>query len=315
MTILLLLVITGVLFAPAAIHTPQLIVNSSQGFIYYLLQGLIPIEKGIAVSSFFILKILSALFINFIATTFKLYPRTGFIPAISFIILSAMFPEWLVLSPSTISCMLLAIIYYSAVNLYNAARPQAAIYNLGLITGLSILLYYPMLPALLVACYALSVTRPFKLAEWFLLFTGLLTPLYFLTGYLFLSDQMDLLYGWVSIFTISPVIDKELKTTALLLGTAGLFILYGFILAEQSGQQYSIQARKAKSILQVSFIAFTPVVFFINNSYPDAILLLTIPGAMLLSYTFLFLKNNYLTAIIFWILTGLTLYINWGFGK
>lgn len=307
--------ITGVLFAPVTFHTSHLNVNSSQGFIYYLLQSLTPLQNGIAVSSFFILKILTALFINFLATAFKLYPRTGFIPALSYLLLSALLPDWMVFTPAIISCMLQAVIYYSAVNLYNAVRPQASIYNLGLITGLSVLLYYPLLPAVLVSCYALSITRPFKLAEWFLLFTGLLTPLYFLAGYLFLSDQMDLLYAWFSIFTVSPIIDKEIKITALVLGTAGLFILYGFILAEQSGQQYSIQARKAKAILQVSFIAFIPVVFFIKNSYPDAIILLTVPGALLLSYTFLYIKNNYITAIIFWILTGLTLYINWGFGK
>lgn len=314
-SLVLLIVIAGLLFAPAMIGTTQLLVNSRQGFLYYLLRGLVPLQGGIAVFSFLLLKIITALFINFIANELKLFPKTGFIPALSFLILSAMLPSWMQIMPALIGCMLLAINFYAGVKLYNAVRPQAAIFNLGLITGLNVLLYYAMLPTLLITLYALSVTRPFKLSEWFLLLTGILTPLYFLAGYLFLSGQIELLNEWKSIFTIAPIIDKDIRTTAIALGTAGLFILYGFILAEQSGHQYSIMARKAKAILQVSFVAFIPIVFFIRGSYPDAIVLLAVPGSLLLSYTFLHIKNRYVTAIIFWILTGLTLYMHWGFGK
>ena len=219
------------------------------------------------------------------------------------------------LSPAFYACILLSLIYYSSVRLYNALKPQSAIYNLGLITGSSILLYYPMLPTILVAFYALSVTRPFKMSEWFLLLMGLLTPLYFLLGYLFLTDQLALVHNWYTIFTIAPVLDKEIQTTAIGLSVAAIFIVYGLILAEQTSAQYSILSRKAKAILYISFLAFMPVVFFIKDSYPHAILLLTVPGSILLSYCFLQIKNRYITALIFWILVGLTIYIHWGFGK
>ncbi len=312
---LLLFLAIGVLFAPVIYDAPQVLVNPTDGFIWYILNGLSDMPTGFATFCFLVIKLLTALFINYIAADFKLYAKTGFIPALSFLLLSAILPGWMHLTPAFFACILLALIYYFSVRLYNATKPQAAIYNLGLITGSSILLYNPMLPAILISFYALAVTRPFKLSEWFLLLMGILTPIYFLLGYLFLSDQLELVQNWHTIFTIAPVLDKEMQTTLIGLSVAGVFIAYGFILAEQTSAQYSILSRKAKTILNICFLACTPIVFFIKSSYPHAIILLTVPGAFLLSFCFLQIKNRYVSALIFWIFVGLTIYIHWGFGK
>lgn len=312
---LLLLVLVGVLYASVIYDAPHLVVNPTNGFIFYVLGGLSDMPEGFAIFSFLIIKLLTALIINYVAADLKLFPKTAFIPALSFLLLSAILPGWMQLSPAFFSCILIVGIYYASVRLYNASKPQAAIYNLGLITGSSILLYYPMLPAILISFYALSVTRPFKLSEWFLQLMGLFTPLYFLLGYLFLTNQLELVQNWSSIFTIAPVLDKEIQTTAIAISIAGIITFYGFILSEQTSAQYSILSRKAKAILNISFLAYTPIVFFIKSSYPDALLLLTVPGSFFLSYCFLQIKNRYITTLIFWILVGLTIYVHWGFGK
>ena len=49
------------------------------------------------------------------------------------------------------------------VKLYNAPNPKTLLYNISLITGSTVLLYFPAVPFVIVAFFALGTLRPLEL--------------------------------------------------------------------------------------------------------------------------------------------------------
>jgi hypothetical protein len=58
-------------------------------------------------------------------------------------------------------------------------------------------------------------------------------------------------------------------------------------------------------------ILLLPVVYFFNDSWPDALLLAVVPAAGFMSNTFLYPKKNIGPALLFWLFVAVIVYNNW----
>jgi len=80
---------------------------------------------------------------------------------------------------------------------------------------------------------------------------------------------------------------------------------------QKNSNRMIIQVRKNWSVLFILFLLLSVQVFFIQNAWPNALMLATVPAAAFVGNTFIAPKRNIWSAIIFWLLVLLVLYNNW----
>ena len=238
-----------------------------------------------------------------------MFPRPSFTPALAFVLFSALLPAFNDISSALFACNFVIWILYQACKLYAAPNAKTSIFNLGLLAGLSVVLYYPSLPLVFIVIVALAIIRPFNLNEWFVLFFGIITPAYFLIVYLFLTDKFSLLPLPKEVFDLLKLpLQPSFIITSLVV--TALTIIWGLFSVKNSRGKVLIQVRKSWSVFFASLLLFIPVVFFMNGAYPSALLLVAVPAA---GYTgFAFASNrNIVPVVFFWVLAGLAVYNNW----
>ena len=309
LSIFWLIIICFGLHTNSLLHPPPVEIAPGDGYFYYLLQPLQNAQPYFASLLFILIIFLLALQLNFMMNALRMYPKQTHTAALAFLLFTALLPQFNVLSTALFTCNFFIWIMYSACKLYGAHNPKTSIYNFGLLCGLCILLYYPSLPLIIIALLALAIIRPFKINEWFVLFFGIITPAYFLTGYFFLTGQFNLFPQLQNVFDliqlrVPPVF--EIVTLAV----ATLIILWGVFSVQNSGSNVLIQVRKGWSVFFATMVLVLPVIFFIKGAYPLVLLLPVIPGSAYTGFAFAN-SRNILPVIFFWLLIGLAIYNNW----
>ena len=122
---------------------------------------------------------------------FKMFQNISYLPAFTYIILTALFPFWDVISAGLIANSLVIWILVKILRLYDQTQPKTLEFNIGLIVGASILLYEPIAILIPVVLFALAIIRPFRLPEWLVLLMGILLPFYFVFAFVFLTNQAN----------------------------------------------------------------------------------------------------------------------------
>ena len=304
-----LIIICFGLHANSLLHPPPVEIAPGDGCFYYLLQPLQNVQPYYASLLFILLVLLLALQLNFIMNALHMYPKPTHTAAIAFILFTALLPQFNVLSTALFACNLFIWIIYSACKLYGTHNPKTSIYNFGMLCGLCVLLYYPSLPLIIIALMALAIIRPFKINEWFVIVFGIITPAYFLGGYLFLTGQLSLLPQLQNVFDLIQLSVPSVFTI-ITFAVATLVILWGVFSVQGSGSNVLIQVRKSWSVFFAAMVLMLPVIFFIKGAYPLVLLIAVIPGAAYAGFAFT-QSRNILPIICFWVLISLAIYNNW----
>ncbi|MBV9962848.1 MAG: hypothetical protein JO072_11430 [Parafilimonas sp.] len=303
-----LIIICFGLHVYSLVHSPQVVTAATDGFFYYLLNPLKNADP-FAVSLLYVSAIfLLSLQLNFILNNLRMLNKPSYTPALCFILFSALLPAFNVVNAALLSCFLVIWILYSACKLYAARNAKTSIYNFGLLTGLCIILYYPSAPLIIIAMLALAIIRPFNINEWFVLFFGIITPVYFLTAYLFLTDQLYLLPSPQELFGIFKLPVMPLMTITLIV--ALVIAAWGILAVQNSGANVLIQVRKSWSVFLVAFLFTIPVIFFVKDAFPAVFLVVAVPTASYAGFAFAG-NRNIIPVIFFWVLIALSVYNNW----
>lgn len=291
------------------IEPPSVLIKPGDGFFYYILEPLLNVQ-AYSISLIYVLIIfLLALQLNFMMNILRMMPKQSYTPALAFLLFTALMPQLNAVTPALFACNLFIWILFGAARLYAAPNPKTSIYNFGLLVGLSIVLYFPSLPLVIIAFIALAIIRPFNIAEWFVLLFGILTPAYFLTGYLFLTNQFALLPPVQSLFnaTSLPLLPKLIIVSFVV---AGLSVCWGIIAVQGSGKSVLIHVRKSWSVFLIALIFLLPALFFIVGAFPMLLYLLMVPAACYTGFAFANNRNIF-PAVFFWLLLALDIYNNW----
>jgi hypothetical protein len=291
------------------VNPPQIITTPADGFFYYLLYPFKNADPYIAALLYVCIIFLLALQLNFVLNVLHMFSKPSYTPALAFILFSALLPAFNVITPALFACNLFIWILYQAGKLYNAPNAKTSIYNLGLLTGLCVILYFPSAPLIIIAIIALAIVRSFRLNEWFVLFFGIITPAYFLTAYLFLTDQFNLLPLPQNIFSLI-ILPVQPLPVIISLSVAGVATIWGIFSVQNAGSAVLIQVRKSWSVFLVSLVFIIPVVFFITGASPLALLLAAVPAASYTGFAFANSRNIF-PVILFWTLVGLDIYNTW----
>ncbi len=287
---------------------PAIVTLPSDGLLYYILQPFVNLPAIALPVIYFVVVIVQALRINNVLNETRMFAKTPFTAALAYILLTALWPAWNNITPALLVNSLLIWLLFRIIKLYNISQPKALIYNIGIISGSAVLLYYPAMGIIPVVFIALGVTRAFRINEWMVLLLGVITPLYFWTGYLFLTDQLSTVKIIVGLFQWH-VIPGPIKPMAIAFGAAGLLLLAAT--AKRQGSSTAlIQVRKTWAVLFCMLIFLLPAVFFIKSAWPNALLLACVPGAAIAANAFLYPKGV-ISIVLFWITIAAIIYVNW----
>ena len=282
--------------------TPPIVVaTESDGLLAYFLIHYVKPLSPLVLGLFFQVLILSqAIRLNVLLSQFKMFQQVSYLPAFTYILLTALFPYWDVISAGLIANTLVIWILIKLLRLYDQTQPKTLEFNIGLIVGGSILLYEPIAILIPVVLFALTIIRPFKLTEWLVLLMGILLPYYFLFAFIFLTNQgTDLRHFLPKLDWKNPLVQPELNVILALI-VIGVQLIVGFYYWQQQQTRFIIQVRKYWGVLFLILLVcfFQPIVFSAQALYASAIILT--PLTCFISFAYTTPKRLLIPNILFW---------------
>ena len=294
---------------------PQVIINPSDGLLYYIL---LPLKQlpSLALSVIYQLIILLQAFrFNYIMNDVRMYPKPAYTAALAFILLTGLLPQWGNISASLLSNSILLWFLFFIMKSYNSQKPGTLVFNTGLVAAVAVLLNYSLFPLLIVSFLALAIIRPFRITEWFILLSGVITPFYFAGGYLFLTDNMVFAKNLLHIFQWHIIKPDHFILTVITLAVSGCIIICGIYMIQANSSRMMLQARKSWTIILFLFIFLIPANYFVKDNWPYTLLSTVITAAAFISYTFIHPKKNIIPVVFFWLMIAISVYNNWIFLK
>src|SRR5699024_7462795 len=213
-------------------------------------------------------------------------------------------------SAQLISGLFLLLFTHQLFKLFDNTAPRATSFNLGLLAGIMGFFYQPALGLILLAWMGLYLARYFKLSEWLLVLLGLLCPWYFLSSFLFLTDQLSMLAQLHPPGLSIPTAQLE---TAVIIGllTLILYFLYGSIRLQQEYSSLPIHNRKLWSLVLAFtvitiLLPFLPAQFHINGWLPAFF-----PIFILIASGFYSANRLWIGRLLNFLVLRLLIYIQW----
>ncbi|HUP11359.1 MAG TPA: hypothetical protein VM187_04090, partial [Niastella sp.] len=265
---IVLLFLFGLLIKlPLFLYPRVIVVPQTDGRLYTAFINSIGTTGGggviASIIALFVLYI-QALMVNYMINEYRLTVRQTFLPAMAFMLITSLLPEWSYMSAVLLSNLFIILMFIILFSLYNVSAGNGRIYNIGLLAGLASYLFFPSIFFSISVMIGLMILRPFRLNELFLLVMGALTPYYFHAAYLFLYDQLALQQFFQTLYLHLPPLQHSLWVVAAIVLLCIPFLLGGFYIQLQL-RKMLIQARKNWSILLV-YLLISFLIPFINSS-------------------------------------------------
>lgn len=235
-----------------------------------------------------VLVCIQAIIINFVVGKNRIAKEISLLPGMFYVLLSSAFSEFLHLSPLILANTFYIIVLMELFSTYRKHSAAAAIFNIGLWTGVASLFYGSYFFLFILGMAGLGILRSFKLKEQLMAISGLLTP-YILTGtYFFLTDQfsdfwqkqMRDSFGFLDLEG-APDLVFYIK-----MGLLGLMIATFILSYNNYTKKKNIQQQKYTNVLFTGLLLSTLPFFFQANIHLDHLLILTPTAGILLSFNF-----------------------------
>lgn len=307
-----ILLIAFGLHAHAFVEQPVALSTAKDGLISYFFRQFFSGLQGLPVFLLYMLLLISqALRFNYVMNDLRMFQHSNFLTAMAYIMLASLLPQWHTLSPALVANIFIIWIYSLILKLYNNKNPRSLLYNIGLITGLAIVCYHPLVLMGVVVLFAVIVIRPFNLTEIFVLLMGFLTPVYFLGAYLYLTDEWDALVRYLPSWEFKwPRLQKDLRLVLAFIVLA-LCLVTGLIVWERNNRRMLIQSRKNWGVLLLLFVLFLPVPLVHYENSVNAMMLWIAPLAAFVANAFLYPRKTLFPLILFWLIILVSVYSNW----
>lgn len=252
-----------------------------------------------------------ALMINYFINEFRMLSKPSFLPAMAYLLLTTLLPEWNYLSSPLVATTFILWAIITLFRLYNVQVARGTVFNIGLLLGIASYIYFPSAAFLICLLVGMMVLKPFRLNEVVLFLLGCLTPYYFYGTYLFLTGHLS----FASFVPhVSVAVPSVRSTVWQAVGTLLLtipFLLGGFFVQSHLHKML-IQVRKNWSIL----LLYLVLAFFVPfiNSYATFSnwVLVAVPFACFHAATYFYLPNKWLPNLLFFFTVGYILYLEYG---
>lgn len=293
------------------VRPPAVIVSGNAAHFFGFLAPLAALPDFALILLYHAIIIVQALRFNTVLNNMRMYPKQYFITALCYILLISLYPAWGNITPALLVNFLI-IWYFSLVTrLYNTNNAKPMIYNIGFITGLIAILYFPAFFLVIVAFIAVGSLRAFRVNEWMVLLMGICTPPYFIVALLFLTNHLHTLRSYLPQVLPHGFGIRE-HIPMVITAVAGLFLIAaGFLAWNANSGKAVVQIRRSWGILLMMFLLSIPLLFLLKEGNFGYLVLGLLPAAAIASNTFVYSKSDLYQTIIFWMLIGVIIYNNW----
>ena len=312
--IVLLLIFALLIKLPLFLY-PQLVQPTEEdGQLYHAFVALFSSANdngfSYAVASFLLL-FSQALLINYVVNEQRMTNRQTFLPAMSYLLITSLLPEWNYLSAPLVATLFVIWAFIKLFNLYNVAASNGLIFNIGMLLGISSFIYFPSIAFVLCLFLGLMILRPFRMNELVLLVVGIFTPYYFYVVYLFLTDKLV----WANLLPVISFRLNELSNSiwiAAAVALTGIPFIMGGYYVQTHLRKMLIQARKNWSILLL-YLVLSVIIPFVNTemSWHNWVLAAA-PFAAFHAPAYLYPKKRILPALLFFLTVGFILFVQYG---
>lgn len=285
--------------------------NEDGVFSILLNRYLSALNPVIVICLYHLIVIGQALRLNFLFSDHKMYSRPNYLAAMAYILLTGIFPEWSALTPALLDNILVIWLFAETVKLYNANNPKSLIFNIGLLIGVSVILYQPSALLILIAFFALLVVRPFVVTELFILMMSIITPFYFLFSWLYLTDRFPSISRYIPNWQLNLPDTSPTPVFFITVGLILIILFIGLFYWQSESRRLLIHVRKNWIVLLVMLLIMLPIPFINERAGIDSLLLWAVPASPFIAKGFLAPKRNVLPNIMFWSLLLLALVKNW----
>lgn len=290
-------------------EVPIVIANPTDGLLAYLLFNYVkPLPSLGLIILFHLIVVVQAIRLNILLSRFKMFQQVSYLPAFTFVVLTALFPFWDAISSGLIANAFIIWILVKLNRLYDQTQPKTLEFNIGMIVGVSILLYEPIAILIPVVVFALAIIRSFRLTEWLVLMMGIFLPFYFIFTYVFLTDSAQAFTAFLpKLDWGNPLAKMDVKST-IALSFIGVQLLIGFYFWQEQQNRFIIQVRKYWGVMLLTLVLtfFQPIIFSSQALYASAIVIT--PLASFISFCYAGPKQLMIPNIFFWISAGLIVY-------
>ena len=301
----LLSLMTVAFWLPSFIYSePQNIVH--KGPLFSTLEMLIAFWKPLLPILLLLFLIAQSLYINVVVEKHRLMKKSSFLPGLLYITLVFTFWKEASVHPVVVANTFLVIVVDKLLSLSRSKKINYLCFDVGFLSGLSVLVFPPLVVLIPVAWIALFMFRPFNWREWLITAIGVCLPLMYLYVYYYWNDNTQAI---LSLFRLSEVAGMNISTSKIiLLSFVGIVLtvsFYSFL------KELSVNTLRIKNcyfviiwLLVLSVLSF----FIFKLSLPSFALLVSIPLAVYMATYFLRDKKKMLKEIIYFLWLVLIVY-------
>lgn len=288
--------------------------HDTDGFLYHaLIRGLGSISKGPGIIYplvSYLLIFSQALMLNVFFYQHRLLSRPNFLPALSYILITALFPEWWQLSSALVVNTLLIWAWNNMASLYKNQRAKQIVFNTGIIIGVCSFFYFPAIGFIVMLFAALVIMRPVNLTEWLTAILGLTMPYYFLFAWSYLRGTWSRDRFIPDIFFSYPEFQQTVWAWGALLLLMVPFLVSGFYI-QGSILRMLIQARKGWSLLLVYLLTALLLPFVHPTMSFEYWILSAVPFAAFHANVFFSPQNRLIPALLHVLMAVFILCLNY----
>ena len=240
-----------------------------------------------------------ALMFNSFINRQKMTGRQTFLPAMSYLLLTSLLPDWNYFSAPLLVNTIFIFILSSLFQIYNNEKAKGIIFNAGFAGGVAVFLYFPSLLFGIWMLLALMIMRPFKINEWILCIVGISTPFYFYGIYLFIRDQ----WSWGALFSSLHMKLPSIAQSLWLAISVFLIVvpfLMGAFYVQDNLRKMLIQVRKGWTILLLYLLVSLFIPLAGENQTFENWIIAAVPFAGFHACAYLYTTYRIVPILIFW---------------
>jgi hypothetical protein len=280
-------------------------------FSYVLVHYIYSLPAPVQIILFHALIVTQALRINMVMQDLRMFASVNYVPAMTYVLLTGLLMQSDVITETLVSNSLTLWMFIKLSRLYNNPEPKTLLFNIGIIAGISILLFHPTAILIVVVLFALAVVRPFRIAEWLVLLMGILLPYYFVFIILFLKNQFAEVPSYLPTISIGSPLHGLGKLYLINLGFVAFALIVGLYQLQQHLGRLVIQIRKNWGVMMVLLFTLLISPFIFSSLGPQMLIMGLLPLTAAISNGYSNPKRLLLPNFLFWTALGLIIINNW----
>ncbi|RFZ91883.1 beta-carotene 15,15'-monooxygenase [Mucilaginibacter conchicola] len=235
-----------------------------------------------------------AVLLNFLVNKYNLLGRSTFLPSLMYVTVTALFPQFLILSAPLLCNFLLIWMLFKLFSFYKGDDAKSTAYDLGMIVALGSIIYLPYIYLFLAIWLGLVIFKPFNWREWISGILGYVTVFFFFAVFYYLNNRLGSFYQiWAPLGTKFPnsINIKYLNYLVLI----PVIIIIGLFLFHFQKNYYKsyVQVRKSFQLLLVIFI-IAGLSFYVKSQFSlTHFVLCAVPAAVFLAYYFAYASRKW----------------------